>query len=115
MSQPDFFKHLTKDIDKLAEYKQQEKSYNRNFCRFMDYDLAYKPNDTERKKGIYHFETMAQNLHYQPKIIRPTDKSYDGKTPYFLNSLNNRKVNVSGTLYDIKDIPIRQPSSIRQY
>lgn len=104
---------LYNDINRLSYLKRVDDIADKNPYKFMDYGLA-NGIGTELQ-NVYKFETKKQDLHYQPKIFRPPNTYYDGKKSYLSEGINNRLVDVSGSLYHINSIPLRVHPSVRQY
>lgn len=100
--------HLTKDRDVLA-YKNKLvndlPSYNP--VKHMKFGLAHEYSP-ERAWG-HLWGTTPQNLNYYPIILRRpvSDDEWQSHDRHFMNKFNNRPVNVSGTIYNVNDIPIR--------
>jgi len=89
-------------------------------ANIMDYQLAYKVSDVY-KQNAYNINpydyTHKQKLSFcgYPKILRPSNEEYDGITNNLIKSLNERVIDVSGTMYNINDIKEKMYPSVRQY
>lgn len=105
--------NLYKDINNLSHLSNLRSIVDNNPYKYMNYNLSKEIPYPYNFNGVYRLETEKQNLHYQPNILKaPIYNPYDGKTSILLRDMNNRKVDVSGFLYDINDIPIRINKSI---
>lgn len=101
------FNNLYRDINNLSYLTNLKKTADNNRYKYMNYNLSKEIPYPLNFSGVYRLETPKPNFHYQPVILKPPMYNpYDGKSSILLRDINNRKVDISGYLYDINDIPI---------
>ena len=86
----------------------------------MNYGLSYEIPETYKQNAYdinpYDY-TKAQKLSFPdyPKKLIPANEEFDNITNRLVKTLNEREIDVSGTMYSIKDIKTKIYPSVRQY
>ena len=86
----------------------------------MNYGLAYEipENYKQTAYNINPYDySKAQKLSFPdyPKKLLPANEEFDNITNRLIKTLNEREIDVSGTMYNIKDIKTRIYPSTKQY
>ena len=86
----------------------------------MNYGLAYEIPETY-KQNSYNINpydySKAQKLSFPdfPKKLLPANEEFDNITNRLVKTLNEREIDVSGTMYNINDIKTQIYPSNKQY